>query len=169
MNPYRDNNYYPVDYNNKDKQVRVKDNSNDLKYFLITISIIIFVIILCFINIIIPDNNENNKDKKHNKNGNELENITQTIIETEDGYKEETIFYTSVKDKMIVSSSVGSRRYLISYDNNSFNDYEFVEIGIQLYNDLEIGDKIKIVKTVYYNDKDKKLYVDNYIEKIKMF
>ena len=48
-------------------------------------------------------------------------------------------------------------------------DYDFIEIGIQLYNDLEVNDNIKVIRTIYYNKNKEKLYHDDLVEKINMF
>ena len=91
------------------------------------------------------------------------------MVETENGYKEEIIFYSTVKEKQVVIKASGSRMYLISCNDDVLADYDFIEIGIQLYNDLEVNDNIKVISTIYYNKNKEKLYHDDLVEKINMF
>ena len=59
--------------------------------------------------------------------------------------------------------------YLISCEDDSFDEYEFIEVGIQLYNELNINDSIKITRNIFFNEKDEKLYHEDIIEKINKF
>ena len=59
--------------------------------------------------------------------------------------------------------------YLISCEDESIDEYEFIEIGVQLYNQINLDDSIKITRTIFYNKKDEKLYHEDLVEKINMF
>lgn len=170
MSLYKSDKIYPIDVMKECRDVKVKDNSNDWKYVVGFFSIILLIfIILCF--------SIFGKDKEKNQNNIEdnsvIENISdsviQNVVETDDGYKKEFIYYTIVKEKKVIIKSTGARMYLISCEDNSFDEYEFIEVGIQLYNELNINDSIKITRNIFFNEKDEKLYHEDIIEKINKF
>lgn len=156
--------YYPM--NLKNKSYTVKSNKNDALYVVIffTILLIIFIIFI-FWGFGSNDNNKNNSKKQENN----IEEHMQNIIETEDGYKIEEDFYTKIKDKKLVISSSGSRMYLVSFENSEINEYEFIEVSNIFYNNVEIGDDIKIMRTTHYDNNDLKLYHDDFIEEIDVY
>lgn len=170
MSLYKSDKIYPIDVMKECRDVKVKDNSNDWKYVVGFFSIILLIfIILCF--------SIFGKDKEKNQNNIEdnsvIENISdsiiQNVVETDDGYKKEFIYYTIVKEKKVIIKSTGARMYLISCEDDSFDEYEFIEVGIQLYNELNINDSIKITRNIFFNEKDEKLYHEDIIEKINKF
>lgn len=170
MSLYKSDKIYPIDVMKECRDVKVKDNSNDWKYVVGFFSIILLIfIILCF--------SIFGKDKEKNQNNIEdnsvIENISdsviQNVVETDDGYKKEFIYYTIVKEKKVIIKSTGARMYLISCEDDSFDEYEFIEVGIQLYNELNINDSIKITRNIFFNKKDEKLYHEDIIEKINKF
>ena len=170
MSLYKSDKIYPIDVMKECRDVKVKDNSNDWKYVVGFFSIILLIfIILCF--------SIFGKDKDKNQNNIEdnsvIENISdsviQNVVETDDGYKKEFIYYTIVKEKKVIIKSTGARMYLISCEDDSFDEYEFIEVGIQLYNELNINDSIKITRNIFFNEKDEKLYHEDIIEKINKF
>lgn len=176
MQLFRDENYYPVDVNNNERNVRVKDNSNDWKYILFFIGIIFLLIIIVISKLLFPSN-KGNEDEKKKQNSNinselkqeDYDKVIQNMNETEDGFKEEIIFYTTVENKKVVIKSSGSRMYMISCKDNVLADYEYIETGIQFYNDIEINDNIKVIRTIYYDKNKQKLYHDDLVEKINKF
>ena len=97
MSLYKSDKIYPIDVMKECRDVKVKDNSNDWKYVVGFFSIILLIfIILCF--------SIFGKDKEKNQNNIEdnsvIENISdsviQNVVETDDGYKKEFIYYTIV-------------------------------------------------------------------------
>lgn len=166
MSLYKSDKVYPIDVMKECRDVNVKDNSNDWKYVIGFFSIILIIFIILSINIF-------GKDKDNNKENSVIENISdsviQNVVETNDGYKREFIYYTVVKEKRVVITSTGARMYLISCEDESFDEYEFIEIGIQLYNELKIADSIKITRNIFFNEKEEKLYHEDIIEKINKF
>lgn len=169
MQSYRNDRSYPIDIMNDERNIKVKDNSNDWKYILAFFGIIFLIIVIFIVNLFIPNDSSDNEKENKIENVNVNETVIQTVTETDDGYKEEYICYTTIKDKKVVIKSSGSRMYLISCNDNVLNDYEYIEIGIQLYNGLDINDNVKIIKTIYYDKNDNKLYCDEEIEKINKF
>lgn len=174
---YRDDNYYPVDVSGNEYNVRVKDNSNDWKYILSFIGIITLLIFIILFSAFSPKDNDKKNDKKQKLNSNinselnqtDYDKVIQNMVENENGYKEEIIFYSTVKEKQVVIKASGSRMYMISCNDDVLADYDFIEIGIQLYNNLEVNDNIKVIRTIYYNKNKEKLYHDDLVEKINMF
>lgn len=170
MSLYKSDKIYPIDVMKECRDVKVKDNSNDWKYVVGFFSVILLIfIILCF-NIFGKDKEKNQDNIEENS---VIENISdsviQNVIETDDGYKKEFIYYTTVIEKKVVITSTGARMYLISCEDDSFDEYEFIEVGIQLYNELNINDSIKITRNIFFNEKDEKLYHEDIIEKINKF
>lgn len=169
MRPNEYDNYYPVSLKNRNHEV--KDNRNDALYIIIFFMILLIIFIIFIVFFFSSGNNENEIENNVN-NISQNENIDealQNIIETEDGYKIEEDFYTKIKDKKLVISNSGSRMYLISFENSDINEYEYIEISNVLYNNLEIGDDIKIMRTTYYNKSDIKLYYDDFLEDINVY
>ena len=167
MQLYRNDKSYPIDVLNDKKNIKVKDNSNDWKYVVGFFGIIFLIIIIFIVNIFISNNTDNNEKDKKIENVND--SVIQNTVKTDDGYKEEYIYYTAVKEKKIVIKSTGSRMYLISCKDDSLDNYEYIEIGVQLYNGLNIDDNVKIIRTIYYNNKKEKLYHEDIVEKINKF
>ena len=153
------------------REINVKDNSNDWKYVVgfFSIMFLIFIFMICSIFNKNEDKKLENTNKENSVIHNMSDSIIENVIETEDGYKKEYIYYTTVKEKKVVITSTGSRMYLISCEDNSFDEYEFIEIGVQLYNQVNLEDSIKITRTIYYNKQEEKLYHEDLVEKINMF
>ena len=177
MSLYKSDKIYPIDVMKETRDINVKDNSNDWKYILSFIGIITLLILIVLFSAFAPKDKDKKNDKNQKLNSNinselnqtDYDKIIQNMVETENGYKEEIIFYSTVKEKQVVIKASGSRMYLISCNDDVLADYDFIEIGIQLYNDLEVNDNIKVIRTIYYNKNKEKLYHDDLVEKINMF
>ena len=171
MSLYKSDKIYPIDVMKECREINVKDNSNDWKYVVgfFSIMFLIFIFMICSIFNKNEDKKLENTNKENSVIHNMSDSIIENVIETEDGYKKEYIYYTTVKEKKVVITSTGSRMYLISCEDNSFDEYEFIEIGVQLYNQVNLEDSIKITRTIYYNKQEEKLYHEDLVEKINMF
>ena len=171
MSLYKSDKIYPIDVMKETRDINVKDNSNDWKYVVGFFAIMFLIFIILIINVFKKDDNKNleNINEENSVISNMNDSIIENVVETEDGYKKEYIYYTIVKEKKVVITSTGSRMYLISCEDESIDEYEFIEIGVQLYNQINLDDSIKITRTIFYNKKDEKLYHEDLVEKINMF
>lgn len=171
MSLYKRDKIYPIDVMKECRDINVKDNSNDWKYVVgfFSIMFLIFIIMIACMFNKDEDKNLENINEENSVVQNINDSIIENIVETDDGYKKEYIYYTTVKEKKVVITSTGSRMYLISCEDNSFDEYEFIEIGVQLYNQVNLDDSIKITRTIFYNKQDEKLYHEDLVEKINMF
>lgn len=91
-------------------------------------------------------------------NNNEYVDLSNpNLIETDDGYKEEIQFNSTVDSKKIENNKKGKKYYIIC--SNDDKEYE-IEVGNYLYTNLSEDEEIEVKGTIYYNKKGLKLSSD---------
>lgn len=96
------------------------------------------------------------------------------LIKTGNGYKEELV----IDETTIVNKYINERRYRrfapdipqtynIVYYNKHLEKNITVNVKKDKYNELNIGDKVKVIRIVYYTNNGLRLNYEDIIEKLK--
>lgn len=86
----------------------------------------------------------------------------ENLIKTDSGYIEELVLETEVLDKSVHIRTGrlnrGEKEYNIKYYNEELKEEMYVSVAKSKYDSINIGDKIKVVRTVYYSNSGLRLY-----------
>ena len=138
------------------KDNNLKNENINLKNIVGTIVTIIVAIIVLVL-LVVVYNSFFNKNIYVDLNDPEL-------VETKDGYKKNIDFETIVDKKEVINENNGKKYVITCYDNKE--EYE-IKIGNYLYNHLDVGEKIRVFGTIYYNEKGLRLSYDYQVESLE--
>lgn len=95
------------------------------------------------------------------------------LIKTENGYKEELVIEeTTIINKYVKEGKIRKRApnirktYNIQYYNDELKEKVTVAVGKEQYDELNIGDRIKVVRTINYTKGGFRINYKDTIEKL---
>lgn len=95
------------------------------------------------------------------------------LIKTENGYKEELVIEeTTITNKYVKEVKIRKRApnirktYNIQYYNDELKEKVTVAVGKEQYDELNIGDRIKVVRTINYTKGGFRINYKDTIEKL---
>ena len=95
------------------------------------------------------------------------------LIKTENGYKEELVIEeTTITNKYVKEGKIRKRApnirktYNIQYYNDELKEKVTVAVGKEQYDELNIGDRIKVVRTINYTKGGFRINYKDTIEKL---
>lgn len=127
----------------------MKDNTEKKENKILNFIIRLVMVIVAFILIVVVYNVGFNQNEYIDLNDPDL-------IETDDGYKKEVDFESTVADKEIIKDNKKKKYIIYCYDKNE-KKYK-VEVGNYIYSKLSIDEEIRVFGATYYNKKG--LYLD---------
>lgn len=141
----------------------MKENNNEKRDIKIVKIVLFLLMIICIALIIYVLVNKNNIYHIDINNPN--------LIKTQNGYKEELIIEEStvikkyIKQHKVYGQKINRITYNIMYYNEYLQENVAINVGKSRYDEFNVGDKIRVIRTVYYTNSGLRIKYEDMVEK----